>query len=1262
MVLPTTPRNVRKTAAFKNSPQSSGKKTFKQASLLSFFGKNKAAGNGTPLNKSKHESLFVDNDDSTDMGSEFVTAIDDDGDRSASSIVDASVADKNKENKVVDEEENSENLEGDTNGDIQGTPLDKSAPPSLPDESNQPTEEARNAVISEVNAKRAKKRQVTYAELSDDEPDTSPLRSKAKKKRLLSSDDEEEEYTPSKEDLHESDGDDVDNDIDVSEFKNELLGGSTGAAEDCLGDEDDDEDILQLSSKKARSVSNKIPARDRFSSPVVTKPKPSPQRNGVSPINKGKHTSFNKENEERYQWLVNEKDAQGRAPDHPDYDPRTLYIPSSAWAKFTPFEKQYWEIKSKMWDCIVFFKKGKFFEMYEKDAMLGNHLFDLKIAGGGRANMQLAGVPEMSFDYWAMQFIQHGYKVAKVDQRESMLAKEMRDGNKGIVKRDLQSVLTSGTLTDLGMLHSDQATYCMAIREESGDFYDIENGTTSASPSDKKIFGVAFIDAATGAIDLLEIEDDSECTKLDTILSQVRPKEIIMERNNLSSLAHKIIKFNAQPQALYNYLKAGDEFYDFNKTFDELTSKDNSYFTDMDQWPEVLTRFFEQGKKVGFSAFGGLVSYLKWLKLDKSLVSLKNINEYSPIRSQTSLVLDGVTLQNLEIFGNSFDNTDKGTLFKLLNRAITPMGKRMLRKWVIYPLLHKHDIEQRLDSVDLLLNDMDLRELLESSLSALPDLERLLARIHSGTLKIRDFNKVIEGYETITALTEKLHNHELNGSLKTHIEQIPNTLASAVSNWGNAFDRKKAVEDGVIVPKAGVEPDFDESLRNIDSIEMNLSDCLRSYKKLFKTSNLQYKDSGKEIYTIEVPMAATKLVPSDWIQMGANKSNKRYYSPEVAKLARTMAEARESHKLLEESLKSRLYQKFDQNYQDIWIPTLNAVSLIDCILSLARTSESLGFPCCRPEFVDHVDPVTGHKLNGFVNFKELRHPCFNLGSTTVRDFIPNDVSLGGDSPQVALLTGANAAGKSTVLRMTCVAVIMAQIGCYVPAQSAVLTPIDRVMTRLGANDNILQGKSTFFVELSETKKILDTATNRSLLILDELGRGGSSSDGFAIAESVLHHVATHIQSLGFFATHYGGLNMGFKHHPKVLPLKMNILVDENSRELTFLYKLTEGQSEGSFGMHVASMCGIPKTIVERAQIAADNQEHTSMLAKERYHSAGNIKGSIIPLGLQSDFVRLAYGDGLTSGKKGCGEGVTLYDNQIKANALKSIFLMIDGLE
>lgn len=1087
---------------------------------------------------------------------------------------------------------------------------------------------------------RRSRQNVSYAEDSDDdemgENQGNPSMARKKRKTLShdTDDDSEPEYKPEQKEPSDDDSD--------------------------MAAENDDDDLLELAEKPSQKTPKG--SSNPSSSPSVKKPtfKRSPTSNSLS---KPKHSKFNKQNEERYQWIVDLRDAQGRAPSDPEYDPRTLYIPSSAWNKFTPFEKQYWEIKSKMWDCIVFFKKGKFFELYEKDAALANSLFDWKIAGGGRANMQLAGIPEMSFDYWATQFIQHGYKVAKVDQRESMLAKEMREGSKGIVQRELQFVLTSGTLTDGNMLQSDLATYCLAIREEAGTYYDI--CTEGTSNNTGRLFGIAFIDTSTGELEMMEFEDDGECTKLDTIMSQVNPKEIILEKNNLSNLAHKIVKFNTAPQALFNYIKPEEEFYDYQRTYDELSSSNLKYFEDFDQWPPVLKSYYEKGRKIGFSAFGGLLYYLKWLKLDMSLISMGNIKEYNPIRSQNSLVLDGVTLQNLEIFQNSFDGTDKGTLFKLFNRAITPMGKRMMRKWLMHPLLRKRDIDQRLDTVDFLLSSSKVREELEYHLSKLPDLERLLSRVHSGNLKVKDFDRVIQGFETIVELFNGIKSFELKGALANYIKTIPESLLPDVESWSNAFDRVKALNEGVLVPHRGVEPEFDESLERIHCLEQELENVLKSYKKQFKSSNIQFKDSGKEIYTIEVPISVAKMVPSSWMQMGANKATKRYYSDEVRTLARSMAEARELHKVLEEELKGRLCSKFDAHYGTSWLPTIQAIANIDCLLALVRTSECLGYPSCRPIMVDEEDSKTNSKMNGFLKFKSLRHPCFNLGTTTAfKEFIPNDVELGKDVAQLGLLTGANAAGKSTVLRMTCIAVIMAQMGCYVPCDSAILTPVDRIMTRLGANDNIMQGKSTFFVELSETKKILDLATNRSLLVLDELGRGGSSSDGFAIAEGVLHHVATHIQSLGFFATHYATLGNGFNGHPQVRPLKMSILVDEQTRNVTFLYKLLEGRSEGSFGMHVASMCGIPKEIVDIAEIAAENREHTSRLLKERKKAAEELDDDtdILPLGLESDFVRLVYGDGLTNTKLGTGEDVQVYDWNIKQNVFKSLFTMIKALE
>lgn len=1223
---------------------SSAQKRMKQSSLLSFFSKQpqspspnvrkpiKELKNGTKtlpkssaneVKKPTNKLLFVGMDDEESDVSGFVTAND---------TVSAPDGPPKQHDSKVDTNDTPVILKSNELEDGDKT-LSNGDSPKVKKGSSIPAEDCENTLSS--NSRRPKG-SISYAEGSD-ESDTELVPSVPRKRRRMQSSvadlDDEEEYVPDKKDSED-----------------DLL----------MDEEDDDGDLLELAETSSPKVVKKAPK------PTVAKP----TRNVVSRSSVDrvatppKHQKFNKQNGERYHWLVEQRDASGRPVTDPQYDPRTLYVPSSAWSKFTPFEKQYWEIKSKMWDCIVFFKKGKFFELYEKDAALGNHLFDLKIAGGGRANMQLAGIPEMSFDYWASQFIQHGYKVAKVDQRESMLAKEMREGSKGIVQRELQYVLTSGTLTDGNMLQSDLATYCLAVREETGNFYAMEKEENSPAALPKRLFGVSFIDAATGELNIIEFEDDDECTKLDTIMSQVNPKEVIIEKDNLSNLAHKIIKFNAAPQAVFNYIKPETEFYGYDRTYNELTSTDSKYFEDLAHWPAILRNYYEQNKKIGFSAFGGLLYYLQWLKLDESLLTMGNMKEYNPTKFKNSLVMDGVTLQNLEIFNNSFDGTDKGTLFKLLNKAITPMGKRMMKNWLMHPLLKKEKINERLDTVEALLADINLKDALENHFAKLPDLERLLSRVHSKNLKVKDFDKTIQGFETVVELLEILSSHDLNGSLLNYVSSIPKSLITDVQSWSNAFDRRKAVNEGVLVPERGVEQDFDDSLDKIRQLEEELGDLLSAYKKQFKCSNLQYKDCGKEIYTIEVPVSIASKIPSSWVQMAANKTAKRYYSDEVRTLARSMAEAKELHKVLEEELKDRLCKKFDAHYGTTWMPTVQIIASIDCLLALVRTSESLGQPSCRPQLVDEVDNETGMQLNGFLKFKSLRHPCFNLGTTSTKDFIPNDVELGKDQPQLGLLTGANAAGKSTVLRMTCIAVIMAQMGCYVPCESAVLTPVDRIMTRLGANDNILQGRSTFFVELSETKKILDLATNRSLLVLDELGRGGSSSDGFAIAESVLHHVATHIQSLGFFATHYASLGQCFVGHPQVRPLKMSILVDELAKNVTFLYKLVDGQSEGSFGMHVASMCGIAKEIVENAQKAAENMEHTSKLAKQKIAALSSYhdKTNSLSLGVESDFVRLVFGDGLKNTKLGTGEDVQLYDNNVKRNALMSLFSMIESVD
>jgi DNA mismatch repair protein MSH6 len=936
----------------------------------------------------------------------------------------------------------------------------------------------------------------------------------------------------------------------------------------------------------------------------------------VSNKKKPKEKACNKEPEQRYTWLANLMDMDRNPIGHPDYDPRTVYIPPNAWGNFSPFEKQYWEIKQKFFDTIVFFKKGKFYELYENDATIGHQLFDLKLTD--RVNMRMVGVPEMSLDHWANQFVAKGFKIARVDQCESALGKEMREaeakGGKSkapskadkIIRRELACVLTGGTLVDARMLQDDMATYCVAIKEAIVD--------------DLPAFGVAFVDTATGQFFLSEFVDDVDLTKFETFVAQTRPQELLLEKSCISVKALRILKNNTNPTTIWNYLKPGSEFWSADITRRELSC--SSYFVSEsdgdEEWPEKLQEAKE--KDLLMSAMGALIQYLRTLKLERDLLTQGNFTWYSPIQKGTTLVLDGQTLINLEIFANTFDGGQEGTLFTLLNRCVTPFGKRMFRQWVCHPLADAQRINERLDAVDMLNKDRTLSDQFTSSMTKMPDLERLISRIHAGSCRPDDFVKVIDGFEQIgytMGLLSAFSGGE--GIVDRLIAAMPD-LTEPLKFWKTAFDHSKARDHKLLIPERGVEEEFDDSQDRITELEEELASLLqRKRKELGGGGKINFKNIGKEVYQIEVPTAIK--VPKDWQMMSSAAGFKRYYFPGLKSLIRQLQEAQETHGQIVKLVSGRFFARFDQDYT-LWLQAVKVIAQLDCLISLAAASAALGEPSCRPQFVESERSV--------VEFEELRHPCM---LPNVTDFIPNDVKLGGDEANITLLTGANAAGKSTILRMTCVAVIMAQIGCYVPCVSATLTPVDRIMSRLGANDNIFAAQSTFFVELSETKKILAEATPRSLVILDELGRGTSSYDGVAVAQSVLHHVATHIGCTGFFATHYHSLATEFSGHPEITPKRMQIHVDEDNRRVTFLYKLEAGVAEGSFGMHCAAMCGIPNKVIDRAEVAAREWEHTSRL-KESLEKARS--GCYIPLGVQSD-VSWILRDVLSEGEEGVEE-------------------------
>lgn len=936
--------------------------------------------------------------------------------------------------------------------------------------------------------------------------------------------------------------------------------------------------------------------------PLQPRPNNIPSKTSKTGASKMKQKAHMSEPEERYAWLADIRDKDRRPIGHPDYDRRTLYIPPLAWTKFSPFEKQYWEIKQNFWDTIVFFKKGKFYELYENDATIGHQLFDLKLTD--RVNMRMVGVPESSLEMWASQFVAKGYKVARVDQQENALGKEMRerdekkDGKKSrddkVIKRELACVLTAGTLVDGAMLQDDMSTYCVAIKE--------------SEINEMPAFGIAFVDTATGQFNVAQFVDDVDLTKFETFVAQTRPQELLLEKGGVSVRTLRILKNNTGPTTIWNYLKPAKEFWEGDITAKEIDASD--YFPS--EWPKILQE--AKDKDLLMSALGALIQYLRTLQIERDLITIGNFTWYDPIRKATSLVLDGQTLINLEIFNNSVDGGQDGTLFQLLNRCVTPFGKRMLKQWVCHPLMDTQKINARLDAVDSLNADTKVRDRFTSQMTKMPDLERLISRVHAGRCKAQDFVRVLEGFEQIDHTMSLLKDGtgravEGDGVIGQLIAAMPD-LTSRLEYWMHAFDRQKAKENGILVPERGVEEDFDQSQDGIEAIQQDLDGLLKKWRKELGSSAICFRDNGKEIYQLEVPIKV-KGVPRTWDQMSATKQVKRYYFPELKTLIRKLQEAQETHSQIVREVASRFYARFDEDYE-IWLAAVKIISQLDCLISLAKASVSLGQPSCRPLLVDGERSV--------LEIVDLRHPCL---LSNVDEFIPNDITLGGEHASMTLLTGANAAGKSTVLRMTCVAVIMAQIGCYLPCESARLTPFDRIMSRLGAQDHIFAAQSTFFVELAETKKILTEASPRSLVILDELGRGTSSQDGVAVAQAVLHHLATHVGCLGFFATHYHSLAGEFVGHPEINAKRMKILVDEEERRITFLYKLEEGIAEGSFGMHCASMCGISRRVVERAEEAARAWEHTSLISRREIEMKGKLMegGEMeVPLGIVSDVV------------------------------------------
>ena len=923
-------------------------------------------------------------------------------------------------------------------------------------------------------------------------------------------------------------------------------------------------------------------------SPIFSPSSKSPMGKKITSPNSFTAKPSGKQEEKRYSWLESIRDKEGNPPEHQDYNPKTLYIPPAQWKLFTPFERQFWEIKSEHYDCLVFFKKGKFYELYESDADVSVREFDLKMTE--RVNMRMTGIPEASFDYWAAKFIAKGYKIAKVDQMESGIGKEMRErdeeaGQKEkIIRRSLSCILTAGTLVDSGLLSSDLATFCMSLK-----FIHCPGSGGNSPGKERTKICATFVDTSTGKFFVCEPlfeEENSTATlgQLETLLAQIRPREIVCERKGLSAKALKIIKSNAF-NPLISY--APGAFWPSAQCLLEVNAK--GYFSHL---PEALS----QADEDSISCFGGLLEYLCMLKLDSALMSFNSISTYKAREDATFLAMDGQTLLNLEIFQNSFDASEKGTLVELLDHCQTAFGKRLLRFWIAHPLCKPLEINSRLESVQAIHEDPSIASFLSMLLDKIPDLERILCRIHLKSCKLSDFVLCLEAFQRIVR-TFQCESPEVKASLDPSsllfqllFVQFPLQIAaSTIEEIVSSFDLATAKTEGLIIPFAGAAPEFDLVSQQIAQIQLELDSYLQEQRIKFKCASIRYKDLGKELFQLEIPAEFCKSIPSvEYVAMSKTKTVYRYWTPTIKALVKRWQEAQERKRSILANIYALFMDKFDAHNEGCWKQCTFILGQIDCLYSLAKAASSLArnsTVLCKP--IVHEGPESG------VSITDSTHP-------SVPNCIPNSVALGYQSTApMILLTGPNMGGKSTMLRQVCIQVILAQLGCYCPASSLSLVPFTKIFTRIGANDNILAGQSTFMVELSETCRILHEADHNSLVILDELGRGTSTFDGYAIAHSTLHYLLLYKRTRGLFSTHYHHLSQQMAHYPslgrKFMGFQLVQGAEAGKNEVIFLYQLTDGTCSESFGMNVARMAGIPAPLIQRAQNIASEFERLNIL-------------------------------------------------------------------
>lgn len=809
----------------------------------------------------------------------------------------------------------------------------------------------------------------------------------------------------------------------------------------------------------------------------------------------------------RYEFLLNIRDKEGRHVNDADYDNTTLYISDHDFYKMTPFEKQFWEIKKDYWDTIVFFKKGKFYELYEKDADIASSLFNFRLTE--RVNMRMAGFPESSLDDWICKFLEAGFKVARVDQSENMIAKKIRE--KGavkdkIIRRELKEVITQGTIYDNNHLKTPYAVYTLVIRENQ----ICENANCTFSLH----FSILLFDAATLQIFYKTFCDDSNYNNLKNICVKYIVKEY---------LSQKKYPF------ISNYVKPDDKI--FNKNLEFLNESENI-------------------------CYGFLYNYMKYLNRENFL---KNCRFFKFECLESIMILDSCSIINLDLLSDKHNKT----LFNVINNCSTPFGQRKLQSWMLSPLSDGNSIRKRQCLINYFAN-INLSPIIEI-FKSLGDFERLFSKLQSGHSKFRDLRTFMEKLNLVVKIYQiiELQICNKNGPAPNTIkincfEDLYDHNNLSVS-YAPLHDLKKFIQNYQLkyyINREEIEPGKENSeeiaslINRKEELHAKLEEYLNNVKSNLQCEDINYKNIGKEIYQLEVPKHIK--VPDEFFIVSATKSFNRYYTLNLKNLITDYIELEEKIFQCHGSLFFQAVNCLLES-ESLFFNIISDLSTIDCLISLA---------------------IFNHSIKGCLPVEFNKIEVRGLGNPIYKEYVKNDYI---EDQRILILTGSNMAGKSTFMRTFCLNTILFHMGCNVFASEFKCPVFDRLYSRMGASDNLVRGESTFMVELLETSNILRNATSKSLVIMDELGRGTSTKDGKSIAKAVLSYLQN-INCRVFFSTHYQNLvslNNGFSTGFMNICIKNNIVI--------FLYKLVNGICEDSNGIHVAKLAGVPEEILLQAE-------------------------------------------------------------------------------